>query len=97
MKPWTLPLFILVVARWRRSRCWSATRVLTPLSLVIPPLRRAVVARYSALAINPAFRRRAPEGEARALWHRLEAAASVWAIALIALTATGVIPLRGVR
>src|SRR3546814_6745121 len=67
--------------------------ILTPLSLVVPGLRKTVVERYSALAINPRFRRRAPEGEAKRLWHRTEAAASVWAIALIALVATGVIPL----
>jgi fatty acid desaturase len=93
MKPWTLPVFLLVsflapVALLIRYA------VLSPLSLVIPQLRRAVVARYSGLAINPSFQRRPPEGEARTLWHRLEAAASVYAITLIALTATGIIPLK---
>jgi fatty acid desaturase len=35
-----------------------------------------------------------PEGEAAALWTRLEIAASVWAVALVTLVATGAIPLR---
>ena len=50
--------------------------------------------RYSALAINPQFRRRAPEGEAKQYWDRVEIAASVWAMSLIVLVATGVMPLR---
>jgi len=53
-----------------------------------------VVARYSGLQINPGFRRPAPEGEFRRDWLLQEAAASVWAISLILLAATGVIPLR---
>ena len=93
MKPWTLPVFLLVsflapVALLVRYA------ILTPLSAVIPALRRVVVARYSGLQINPSFQRRPAEGEARTIWHRLEAAASMWAIALIVLTATGIIPLK---
>lgn len=68
--------------------------VLAPLSALIPALRRRVVASYSALSINPAFRRRPPEGEARRSWLLWETLASAWAIALIALVATGVIPLK---
>jgi fatty acid desaturase len=68
--------------------------VLSPLSLLSPTLRTIVVERYSALAINPQFRRRAPEGEAKTLWNRVETAASLWAIAIVAMVATGVIPLR---
>ena len=68
--------------------------VLTPLSLLSPKLREIVVTRYSALAINPQFRRRAPEGEAKAYWNRLEVAASLWAITLIGITVAGVLPLR---
>ncbi|MGK6321235.1 fatty acid desaturase family protein [Sphingomonas sp. DT-204] len=93
MKPWTVPLFVLVSAlapvgfliRWG---------VLSPLSVLFPRLRALVVARYSALAINPSFERRAPEGEVKTLWHRLEAATSVWAIALMVAAATGVLSLR---
>lgn len=93
MKPWTLPVFLLVSAL-APVALLVRYAILTPLSLIVPALRRVIVARYSGLQINPSFQRRPPEGEARRLWHRLEAAASLWSIALIALTATGVIPLK---
>lgn len=92
MKPWTLPVFVLVAAL-APIGLLIRYAVLAPLSLIIPPLRTAVVERYSGLAINPAFRRRPAEGEARTLWLRLEAACSLWAISLILLAATGVMPL----
>lgn len=93
MKSWTLPLFIVVSALAPVALLFRFA-VLSPLSVLSPRLRRIVVERYSALAINPQFRRRMPEGEAARLWNRIEAAASVWAIALVAMVATGVIPLR---
>ena len=93
MKPWTLPAFILVAALAPLGLL-IRYGLLAPLSIVAPGLRRPVVERYSALAINPQFRRRAPEGEAKRYWDRMEAAASLWAMALLALVATGVIPLR---
>ena len=93
MKPWTLPVFILVSALAPLGLL-IRYGVLAPLSLVVPGLRRVVVERYTALSINPQFRRRAAEGEAKRYWDRVEAAASVWAVALIAMAATGVIPLR---
>ena len=94
MKPWSVPVFVLVAAlapigfllRWA---------VAAPLSLLFPKLRVVVVAKYSALAINPAFERRPPEGEAKRLWHVLEAVTSLWTIALLTMVATGVVPLRG--
>ncbi|MEP9360184.1 fatty acid desaturase [Sphingomonas sp. KR3-1] len=93
MKPWTLPMFLLVslllpVAMLVRFG------VLTPLSLVIPRLRRLVVAKYSGLQINPKFERRAPEGEFRTQWYLQEAGASIFSIALLTAVATGVVPLR---
>lgn len=93
MKPWTLPAFILASLLAPIALIFRFA-VLAPLSLVIPALRRAVVARYSGLAINPQFQRRPPEGEAKALWDRLEIATSLWAVALVAMVASGVIPLR---
>jgi len=93
MKPWTLPLFI-VVSALAPVALLVRYAVLSPLSLTVPALRKAVVERYSALAINPTFRRRAPEGEVRRYWHRVEAAASLWAIAIVVMVASGVIPLR---
>lgn len=93
MKPWTLPAFILVAALAPVGLIIRYA-VLAPLSLLSPRLRAAVVARYSGLVINPDFRRRPPEGEAKALWTKLEIAASLWAITLVALVATGTLPLR---
>lgn len=94
MKPWTLPVFILVsllapVALLFRNA------VLAPLSLFIPSLRRILVERYSGLVINPAFRRRSAEGEARRNWILQETGAGIWAITLLTGVITGFIPLQG--
>jgi fatty acid desaturase len=93
MKPWSLPLFVLVSALAPIGLLLRYA-VLSPLSLVIPPLRRIVRERYSGLVINPAFRRRPPEGAERTRWLAQEIATSIWAIGLIALTATGMVPLK---
>jgi fatty acid desaturase len=93
MKPWSLPLFVAVSALAPVALLFRFA-VLTPLGLVFPKLRAKIVAQYSGLAINPDFRRRSPKGEARTLWHWFEAGASVWAITLLALVATGTVPLR---
>ena len=53
-----------------------------------------MVGRYSGLQINPKFVRPKPEGEFARDWAWQEAACSVWAIALLAMVATGVVPLR---
>lgn len=95
MKPWTLPAFI-VVAALAPLGLIIRFAVLAPLSLLSPKLRETVVARYSGLVINPAFRRRPPEGEAKALWTKLEIAASAWAVTFVTLAVTGVLPLRAV-
>jgi fatty acid desaturase len=93
MKPWTVPLFVIVSALAPVAML-IRFGVLTPLSLLIPPLRNLVVERFSGLQINPLFRRRAPEGELKRQWYAQEAACSVWAITLIALVATGIVPPR---
>ena len=95
MKPWTLPAFV-VISALAPIGVLIRYAILSPVSLLSPKLRTIVMERYSALAINPSFRRRAPEGDARAMWNRVEVAASLWAIAIVVLTATGVFPLRGV-
>ncbi len=92
MKPWTLPVFILVSLLAPLALLFR-NAVLAPLSLLIPPLRRIVVERYSGLVINPAFRRRPAEGEARRNWIAQETAASIWSIVLLASVFTGFIPL----
>lgn len=83
MKPWTLPVFILVAALAPVAFLFRSA-VLVPLGAVIPPLRRLVWERFSALSINPAFRRRPPEGEfvRQVFWQEL--GASLWALAVLA-------------
>lgn len=93
MKPWTVPLFV-VASAFAPLALIVRYGVLTPLSLLIPPLRRFVVARYSGLVINPEFRRRPPEGTLKRNWYWQEAGASLWAIALVAAVLTDVVPLR---
>jgi fatty acid desaturase len=95
MKPWTLPVFI-VIAALAPIGLIIRFAVLAPLSLLSSRLREIVIARYSGLVINPSFRRRASEGEAKALWTRLEIATSIWAMSFVALAATGVLPVRAV-
>ncbi len=85
MKPWSLPLFI-IVAILLPFGLLIRSAVLVPLGAVIPPLRKLVWERASSLSINPDFRRRPPEGAfARMVWWQ-ELGASVWAIALLAST-----------
>ena len=94
MKPYTVPLFVVASAFGPIALLFRYA-VLSPLSLLIPSLRSAVVARYSSLSTNPAFRRRAPEGELQRIWPVQEAATSLWAILLLVSVASGYVPLRG--
>ena len=82
MKPWTLPGFILVSALLPLALLVRSAG-LVPLGAVIPPLRRLVWERFSALAINPDFRRRAPEGAFARMVFWQELGASVWALFLV--------------
>ena len=93
MKPSTLPLF-LVAAALAPIGVLIRFGILAPLSMFSPRLRRLVVGRYSGFQINPKFVRPAPEGEFARDWAVMEIACSVWAIALLAMIGTGVIPLR---
>lgn len=83
MKPWSLPLFILI-SLLAPPALLLRSAVLVPVGVIIPPVRQFVWQRLSALSINPDFRRRPPEGDLkpRVFWQEL--GASVWAIALIA-------------
>jgi fatty acid desaturase len=94
MKPWTLPVF-LVAAALAPVGLLIRYAILAPLSLLSPKLRETVIAKYSGLQINPGFRRPKPEGQFARDWMLLETACSLWAIAVIAMTASGIIPLRG--
>lgn len=93
MKPWTVPLFVLVAALGPVG-VLLRFGVLAPLSLLSGRLRALVVARYSSLSINPNFRRRPPEGAFRRMWIWQESAAALWAIIVIALVASGIFTLR---
>jgi fatty acid desaturase len=93
MHPWTLPVF-LIVAALAPVGMLIRFAILAPLSLLSPRLRAVVVGRYSGLQINPKFVRPKAEGEFARDWALQEAAASLWAIALLAMVASGVLPLR---
>lgn len=93
MKPWTVPLFV-VLAAFAPVALLFRFAVLTPLSFLIPPLRKIVMERYSGLIINPMFRRKPPEGEFRRQWAWQEGGAWAWSTLLIAAGAFGWVPLR---
>jgi fatty acid desaturase len=93
MKPWTLPVF-LIAAALAPVGMLIRFAILAPLSLFLPKLRALVVGHYSGLKINPKFVRPAPEGEFARDWAWQEGACSIWAITLLTLVATGVIPIR---
>jgi len=81
MKPWSLPAFILA-ALLAPPALLIRFGILTPLGAVIPPLRRVVWQRFSALSINPDFRRRPPEGDFARMVFWQELGACLWAIVL---------------
>lgn len=85
MKPWSLPLF-LVTALLLPVALLVRSAVLVPLGAVIPPLRRLVWQRASALAINAEFRRAAPEGDFARLVFWQELGCALWAWSVIALS-----------
>jgi fatty acid desaturase len=93
MKPWTLPVF-LIAAALAPVGMLVRFAILAPLSMLFPKLRALVVGRYSGLQINPKFVRSRPEGAFARDWAWQEAAASIWAIALLVMVATGVVPLK---
>jgi fatty acid desaturase len=93
MKPWTVAVFVIVAA-FAPLALFIRSAVLSPLSALFPPLRRLLVERYSALSINPHFKRSKPEGAFRKSWLIWESLASIWAMGLLASVWTGIIPLR---
>jgi len=85
MKPWSLPLFV-IVALLAPVALLARFAVLVPLGAVFPAVRTFTWERFSSLSINPDFRRKAPAGDfaRRVMWQ--EAGASLWAITLLAST-----------
>ena len=78
MKPWTLPVFTLM-ALLLPIGLLIRSALLVPLGAVIPPVRRLVWERASSLSINPAFRRRPPEGDFARMVFWQELGATLWA------------------
>ena len=87
MKWWSLPMFIVAALLLPIGLLLRAA-VLVPLGVLVPAVRRVTWARASALAINPAFRRRPAEGDFRrqVMWQE----AGVWAWSWL-LVATAVL------
>ncbi len=85
MKPWSLPVFVLIALLAPIALIIRAA-VLVPLGAIIPPIRRLTWERFSSLAINPDFRRKPPEGsfKGRVAWQ--EFGVFVWSWALIGST-----------
>ena len=83
MKPWSLPAFVLI-ALLAPIGLVIRYAVLAPLGAIVPAIRRMNWERFSALAINPGFRRRPPDAEAKRRFFWLEVGASAWAVVLVA-------------
>ncbi|MGB7409477.1 MAG: fatty acid desaturase [Pontixanthobacter sp.] len=83
MKPWSLPLFVLIALLAPPALLFRFA-VLVPLGAIIPPVRQMLWQRASALSINPEFRRRPPEGPLRPRVFWQETLGMVWSWVLIA-------------
>lgn len=70
--------------------------LLGPPSLLHPRARAWVWRKVSSLSINPAFERAQPPPSLRRAFAAQEVACSAWALALVALTLSGAIPVRAV-
>ena len=68
--------------------------ILAPLSFLIPPLRRFVIAKTSGMVINTGFSRDDFERARSAPWLAQEIGAWLWSWTVLGLTAVDVIPLR---
>lgn len=82
MKPWTLPVFLLI-AGLAPIGLLIRFGILAPLGAVFPKVRTMNWERFSALAINPEFRRRPETGNAKRRFFWQETAASIWAVVLL--------------
>ena len=83
MKWWSLPSFILI-SLLAPPALLIRFAVLNPIGLAIPAVRKLVWERFSALAINPDFRRRPPEGELKGRVRYQEIGGTLWSFVLIA-------------
>ena len=83
MKPTSLPTFA-VLAILLPPGLLLRSAVLVPLGAIFPAIRTLVWERVSALSINPAFRRRPPEGKFAQMVFWQELGATLWSFALLA-------------
>lgn len=83
MSPLSLPTFALMAVILPPGLLIRSA-LLVPLGALVPPLRRLVWQRISALSINPRFRRRPPEGELARMVFWQELGATLWAWGLLA-------------
>lgn len=83
MKPWSLPAFVLI-ALLAPIGLILRYAILAPLGVLVPAVRKMNWERFSALAINPGFRRRPPEADVKLRFFWLEVGAAAWAMVLIA-------------
>ncbi|MXP10526.1 fatty acid desaturase family protein [Pseudoblastomonas halimionae] len=77
MNWWSLPVFVLVALLAPVALLFRYA-VLNPLSVIFPPLRQIVWQRFSALSINPDFRRRPPEGDLKPRVLKQEIGGTLW-------------------
>jgi fatty acid desaturase len=82
MKWWSLPSFILI-SLLAPPALLIRFAVLNPLGPIVPAVRKLVWERFSALSINPDFRRRAPEGELRGRVLYQEIGGTLWSFVLL--------------
>ena len=70
--------------------------IVTPVSLLVPAVRRLAVARITAMTINPGFQREDFEAASKPGWLAQEIGCWLWTWLVAGLTLAGVIPLRAV-
>ncbi len=68
--------------------------VITPISLLVPPLRRLATARLSAMTINPSFAREDFERARSPAWLAQEIACWLWSWTVIGLALAHFVPVR---
>ena len=79
----------LAVAALAPAGAFLRFAVMTPLSFLAPGLRREVIARYSGMVVNPAFRRQDVGAARRPAWRAQEIGAWLWSWTLVGLVARG--------
>lgn len=68
--------------------------IITPLSLLVPPLRRLATAKLSAMTINPGFAREDFDRANSPAWLAQEIACWLWSWTVIGLAVASLIPVR---